>query len=161
MFRQSLSKAGREEVVLRKAYQNECVTLRLSSGIGEKERVPQFSGLNWGQRLGRNQDQAYLSVPAEIQRSGFFPDEGVFFTIRSDDGEQWGCARRQANGKAIHTIESNAILGRYFRRRLGLENGELVVLSHLLRYGRTSIDVYRDDLADYYLDFAVSATNGT
>ena len=80
---------------------------------------------------------------------------GEVFTIRTDDGERWDCARRQANGKAIHTVSSNAILGSYFRRRLGLETGELVVLAHLLRYGRTSIDVYRVGLADYYLDFAV------
>ncbi len=131
----------------------ECVTLRLSTGVGLAERVPAASGLNWGQRPGRNHDQAYLAVPADVQRSDFFPEPGYEFSMITDDSEAWKCARRQANGKAIHTIKDNAILGWYFRERLGLAPGDLVTLAHLLRYGRTSVDIYKEDITCYHLDF--------
>ena len=48
------------------------VTLPLITGKKEKQRVPYRSGLNWGQRPGRNENQAYLSVPSEIQKLNFF-----------------------------------------------------------------------------------------
>lgn len=130
-----------------------CETLPLTTGKNDKERVPYSSGLNWGQRPGRNQDQAYIAVPAHIQRSDFFPAPGVQFIIKTDDGHEWLCARRQANGKAIHTIQDNSILGKYFRHRIGLQPGDLVVLSHLLGYGRTSIEIYRLSQLEYVLDF--------
>ena len=36
--------------------------------------TPKRSGINWGQRSDRHPNQAYLSLPAFIQRSGFFPE---------------------------------------------------------------------------------------
>jgi len=51
------------------------VTLPLTTKRGGQIVVPQRSGLNWGQRPGRDPNQAYLSVPVEIQRSGFFQIE--------------------------------------------------------------------------------------
>ena len=129
--------------------------LTLTSGKGNKERVPYVSGLNWGQRPGRNQDQAYISVPSHIQKSGFFPEIGEEFEIHTDDNEVWVCARRQANGKAIHTINDNSIIGKYFRRRLGIEHGDLITLDHLLRYGRTSVDIYKKTPNIFILDFKV------
>lgn len=142
----------------RQIFSYECLTLRLSTGAGPSERVPAASGLNWGQRPGRNHDQAYLALPADVQRSDFFPKPGVEFSITTDDSETWICARRQANGKAIHTIKDNAILGWYFRKRLGLPSGDLITLAHLLRYGRTSVDIYKEDMTCYHIDFR--ALNG-
>lgn len=129
--------------------------ISLTTGKGEKERVPYSSGLNWGQRPNRNQDQAYLAVPSDVQQSGFFPKPGQTFTMITVDGYVWECARRQANGKAIHTVESNSILGIYFREKLGLCSGDLVTIHHLLRYGRTSVDIYRKNQNEYILDFEV------
>ncbi len=133
--------------------------ISLISGKNGNERVPFTSGLNWGQRPGRNQDQAYLAIPADVQRSGYFPKEGAKFFIRTDDGELWVCARRQANGKAIHTIDDNSILGRYFRKRLGLEYGDLITIEHLRRYGRFSIDIYKESEFQFILDFNVYDVN--
>lgn len=127
--------------------------ISLTTGKNETERVPYSSGLNWGQRPGRNQDQAYLAIPVNIQRSGFLPDTGVKFSIRTDDGELWVCARRQANGKAIHTVDDNSIIGRYFRKRLGLNYGDLVTMEHLRRYGRFSVDIYKESEFQFILDF--------
>jgi hypothetical protein len=129
--------------------------LSLTTGTGEKERVPYISGLNWGQRPGRNPDQAYLSVPSHIQKSGFFPKKGEIFQIVTVDGEIWDCARRQANGKAIQSVNDNSIIGRYFRKLLNLESGDMVSIDHLLKYGRTSIDIYKKSKYVYILDFMI------
>ncbi len=127
--------------------------LTLITGSGDKKRVPYSSGLNWGQRPGRNPDQAYLAIPVHIQQSDFFPCTGKKFKVFTDDGEEWMCARRQANGKALHTVNDNSIIGKYFRKRLGVESGELVTLEHLVTYGRTSVEIYKKSLNEYILDF--------
>jgi len=54
-------------------------TLPLTRIIKGKEEVPFRSGLNWGQRPGRQLDQRYLGIPANIQRSNFFPNTGIEF----------------------------------------------------------------------------------
>ncbi|WP_083849419.1 restriction endonuclease PLD domain-containing protein [Spirochaeta africana] len=127
--------------------------LPLTIRKGNNEQVPYTSGLNWGQRPGRNQDQAYLAVPAHIQKSGFFPLAGEIFKVYTDDGEIWDCARRQANGKAIHTIDDNSKLGLYFRKRLNLYPGDLITINHLLNYGRTSVEFYKKSRYEFILDF--------
>jgi hypothetical protein len=131
------------------------VTLPLTSSIKGNLIVPKASGLNWGQRPNRNQDQAYLAVPAYIQKSNFFPDIGDSFNVECDDGEEFKCIRSQANGKAIETPDNNAILGLYFRKRLGIRSGYLVTINYLYSYGRTSVDFYYKANKDYFLDFSV------
>ena len=135
---------------------NNFVTLPLTTISRGEERVPFRSGLNWGQRPNRDENQAYLSVPASIQRSGFFPGKGLEFTVVCDDGAELILARAQQNGKALHSKPNNSILGAYFRNRLGLESGDLVILEHLLRYGRTSVDFHKREGSPYYLDFSQS-----
>lgn len=133
---------------------SELVTLPLTSKVKGVEMVPQRSGLNWGQRPGRDENQAYLSVPAYIQRSGFFPDRGEAFIVECDDEEVLKCVRSQDNGKAIETSGNNSILGIYFRKRLGVRPGYLVTIDHLYRYGRISVDVTYINDYKYYLDFS-------
>ena len=133
---------------------SESVSLPLTSRIKGEEVVPQKSGLNWGQRPGRDENQAYLAVPAYIQRSGFFPDRGEPFIVECDDGEVLKCVRSQDNGKAIETTGNNAILGIYFRKRLGVRPGYLVTIDHLYRYGRISVDIRYINDYKYYLDFS-------
>ena len=119
--------------------------------------VPQRSGLNWGQRLGREPNQAYLAVPVEIQRSGFLPERGEEFLIECDDGEIMKCVRAQANGKAIETCGNNAILGLYFRHRLNVRPGYMVTIEHLYRYGRLSVDLKYQNNYRYFLDFSTTS----
>lgn len=133
------------------------VTLPLTAKIKGVEVVPQRSGLNWGQRPGRDENQAYLAVPAYIQRSGFFPNRGEEFLVECDDGEILKCVRSQDNGKAIETSANNAILGIYFRRRLGIRPGHLVTIEHLFRYGRLSVDIYYKNDYRYLLDFSTKS----
>ncbi len=130
------------------------VTLPLASNIGGALKVPKSSGLNWGQRPGREQNQAYLAVPAYIQRNHFFPDTGEPFLMECDDGEVFKCVRAQANGKAIHTTSNNSLLGLYFRKRLGVMSGYMITIDHLIKYGRSSVDVSRMNSHKFYLDFS-------
>jgi hypothetical protein len=132
----------------------EFVTLPLITKIKGENQVPKSSGLNWGQRPGREQNQAYLSVPSYIQKSSFFPSPGIQFTIECDDGEIFYCVRAQANGKAIHTPANNSLMGLYFRRRLDIMPGYAVKIEHLIRYGRTSVDVSKLSTSRFYLDFS-------
>ena len=130
------------------------ITLPLTAKIKGIEVVPQRSGLNWGQRPGRDPNQAYLPVPAYIQMSGFFPERGEPFLMECDDGEVLKCVRAQANGKAIETSGNNSILGTYFRKRLGVRPGYLVTIDHLFRYGRMSVDISHQNDYRYFLDFS-------
>ena len=130
------------------------VTLPLTTTIKGALVVPKTSGLNWGQRPGREQNQAYLSVPAYIQRSNFFPEPGQHFLIECDDGELFNCVRAQANGKAIETPGNNSLLGIYFRRRLGVMPGYMVNINNLINYGRTSVDISYVNDTKFLLDFS-------
>ena len=125
------------------------------------EQVPHRSGLNWGQREGRNLDQAYLPVRASDQRSGFFPEIGEEFLVECDDGVVLRLVRAQQNGKALQTPENNSILGEYFRRRLGVRSGDPISLRHLHEYGRTTVDFFKAADCRYYLDFRTSQVEVT
>ncbi|MFA6549386.1 MAG: restriction endonuclease PLD domain-containing protein [Candidatus Margulisiibacteriota bacterium] len=124
--------------------------------LDNNHTLPTRSGLNWGQRpeLHRDPDQAYIRLPAAIYKTDFFPARALHFTVHTDDGKILTCSRAQENGKAIHTPYNNSLLGRYFRRRLGLANGQLVKKGDLLRYGRSSIDFYKIEDETYYMDFS-------
>ena len=137
-----------------------CQTLSLTAKIRGQHRVPSRSGLNWGQRPGRNENQAYIAVPAYVQRSGFFPAPGIEFCLEWDDGQRFIGVRAQYNGKAIQTPRDNAELGRYFRSRLGVESGYPIVMGHLIRYGRTDVEIYKDSENYYYADFSKTENNG-
>lgn len=132
----------------------EFVTLPFTTKLKGELKVPKASGLNWGQRPGREQNQAYLSIPAYIQKSNFFPLPGHPFLIECDDGEIFNCIRAQANGKAIHTPLNNSLLGIYFRRRLGVMPGYMVKIDHLIKYGRSSVDISKLTDNRYFLDFS-------
>ncbi len=139
-----------------KNYLDNIVTLHLTTGSCKNRRVPFRSGLNWGQRPNRNQNQAYLSISSDIQRSGFFPEIGVLFNIKCDDGYEMLCVRAQQNGKGLHSRPSNSILGAYFRKRLNLLDGQLVTIFHLNNYGRQTVDITKRDDGSYYFDFSVA-----
>lgn len=126
-----------------------CVSLLARDGS-----LPQISGLNWGQRTGREPNQAYLRLPSSVYRTSFFPSIGKHFTVLTDDNEVLYCVRAQQNGKAIHTYQNNSQLGRYFRRRLKLKPGIAVQKSDLTRYGRYDVCFYKIDDETYFMDFS-------
>lgn len=112
------------------------------------------SGLNWGQRKGREPNQAYIPLPAKIARTGFFPLEDKHFTAITDDRFQLTLRVEQQNDKAITTPERNSDLGEYFRRRLELANGAFVTRADLERYGRLDVTFTKLDEETFYMDFS-------
>lgn len=124
--------------------------------LGKSGDLPSRSGLNWGQRPeeGREPNQAYIRLTSDIYHSNFFPPVSIHFTFLTDDGETLVCTRAQQNGKAIHTPHNNSLIGEYFRRRLGVAQGEPVTKDHLIRYGRTDITFYKVDDETFYMDFS-------
>ena len=131
-------------------------SVNLSFLVRNTGETPTTSGINWGQRGNRNRNEADLRVRAEIARSGFFPPRAVQFTMNTDDGFSMLCVVAQDNNKGIHTTESNAILGEYIRRRLGLYAGEYVNRSHFEDYGRADLTIHKIDDETFYMDFSVS-----
>lgn len=121
----------------------------------QTNHVPAISGLNWGQREGRDKNQAYIAVPSSIQKSHFFPPIAVHFHVATDDGEMLEMSIAQADGKAIHTPTSNAILGAYLRKRLGVPSGQFVTDEDLERYGRRTITFTKFDDENYFMDMSV------
>ncbi len=128
------------------------VTLSFLTDTGETGRR---SGINWGQRTGREPNQAYIPLPAPIARSGFFPLDKQHFSVLTDDGIQLILRVEQQNDKAITTPANNSLLGEYFRRRLGLPNGAFVARADFEHYGRTDVTFYKLDDEQFFMDFSV------
>lgn len=126
-----------------------------TSFLDNKGNLPQISGLNWGQRPEREPNQAYIKLNSNIYNSPFFPNISVHFTVLTDDHKVLICTRAQAHGKAIETPHNNSLIGEYFRNRLGLSSGQLVLKSHLESYGRSGVDFYKIDDETYFMDFSV------
>ena len=122
--------------------------------LTRKGDVGTKSGLNWGQRNRRNRNQAYIPLPSKIAKQGFFPLEQRHFTAKTDDGIILVLRVEQQGNKAITTPLSNAQLGEYFRKRLGLSNGAYVTKQDLLSYGRTNVTFYKIDDEEFFMDFS-------
>lgn len=128
------------------------VTLTLlDSRTGE---TPKRSGLNWGQRPGRDPNQAYIPIPS--QHYDFFPKIGEQFTALTDDDFPFVFVRAQERGKALHTTQNNALLGEYIRTRMGVPSGEFITKQHLLDYGRTDVTFIKIEDETYLMDFRPS-----
>lgn len=132
--------------------ESKVVTLSfLTTRTGEPGRK---SGLNWGQRPGREPNQAYIPLPSAVKRSGFFPLEKQHFVAITDDHFRLILRVEQENDKAITTPLNNSQIGEYFRRRLGLANGAFVSRDDLIRYGRTDVTFIKLDDELFYMDFS-------
>lgn len=134
----------------------DCITVSLLSRTGA---VPTRSGLNWGQRYGRNPNQAYIQLGAARAKSGFFPPRPEQFTVVTDDNLSFIAVRAQKSGDrggdAIETPEGNHILGAYLRARIGVRSGAPVTERDLENYGRTDITFCKIECDTYYMDFSV------
>jgi len=80
----------------------ESVRLPLLTSYSE---VGNRSGLNWGQRPGREPNQAYIPIPKITRESSFFPPIGQHFIMLTDDGRSMDCVRAQGGAKAIETFK--------------------------------------------------------
>jgi len=131
----------------------ERVILPLVQGTKNRGEIHSRSGLNWGQREGRNPDQAYIPIPAKLRNLEFFPERGIHFQLVTDDGDTFIATVAQEGSKALETPYDNSLLGKYFRRRLGLPNGTFIRTEDLRAFGSDGVEIIKlqDDL--YKLDF--------
>lgn len=120
--------------------------------------VHKRGGLNWGQRPKREPNQAYIPIPKKVGKSGFFPGKRQVFTLMTDDGIVLQCVAQgnRANDpvpKQLTTTNNNSEIGRYFRRRLGVPEGEFVTKADLDRYGRSHVTIFKLEDGTYYMEF--------
>lgn len=131
------------------------VTLPLVQTKGEMRGMPhKSSGLNWGQREGREPNQAYIPIPSTVAASKLLPPRGVHFQLVTDDGNVFMATVAQDGDKAIETPENNSLLGKYIRSRLGLPLGVFVDKEDLDRYGSNGVRLRRIDEYLYEMDFS-------
>ena len=123
--------------------------------------VQTSAGLNWGHRqqagYNRNLNEAYIQIGAQLGREDFFPPRPTRFTIHTDDGASFIAVRAQksAPGDAIETPQNNALLGEYFRNRLGVPGGTFVTTAMLDAYGRRNVEFCKIDDENFLMDFSV------
>ena len=121
------------------------------------------SGINWGIRKNgtkRNQNQAYIPYNVNDRKPGFFPDRinpddencPIFKVITKDFGSFHMRMAQQGN-KALHSAESNAILGEWIRKRLNAPSGGYITKQMLELYGKTYVTFRKYADGTYLLDF--------
>ena len=125
------------------------------SFLDKRGNLPIRSGLNWGQRPGREQNQAYLSIKSDARAQGFLPESAFTFTLITDDNQVIDCAVAQEGRKAIHSSENNSEIGIYIRNRIGVPLGQLVTVEDLERYGRTDFTLTKINNETFSLDLSV------
>jgi len=127
------------------------------SFLDKQGRLPQRSGLNWGQRpeIGREPNQAYLSIKGDSRKEGFLPRLGDTFTLITDDNHSMDCVVAQEGRKAIHSTLNNSEIGRYIRNRIGVPIGNPISLDDLVYYGRTDFTIEKLNEETYFLDLRV------
>ena len=130
-------------------------TVKISFLDRRTGNLPARSGLNWGQREGREPNQAYLSLKGDSRREEFLPDMALRFTLITDDNKSFDCVVAQEGRKAIETTDDNSLLGKYIRKRIGVQLGQLVTRQDLENYGRTDFAVTKLDEETFLFDFSV------
>ncbi len=121
------------------------------------------SGVNWGIRRNgtrRNPNQAYIPYNTPDQVDGFFPDRinpddancPMFKVITKDFGA-FHMRMAQDRNKAIHSVESNAILGEWIRKKIGIPSGGFITKQMLEHYGKTYVTFRKYSDGVYLLDF--------
>ena len=121
------------------------------------------SGINWGIRKNgtkRNQNQAYIPYNRKDKKTGFFPDREhpddencPMFKVITKDFGSFHMRMAQAGNKGLHSVESNAILGEWIRKRIGAPSGGYVTKQMLEIYGKTYVTFRKYDDGTYLLDF--------
>lgn len=138
-------------------------TLRVSLLRADESDTGYGSGINWGIRKNgtkRNPNQAYIPYNQKDKKIGFFPDRlnpndkncPMFKVITKDFGS-FHMRMAQDNNKALHSVESNAILGEWIRKRINAPLGGYVTKQMLELYGKTYVTFRKYDNNIFLLDF--------
>jgi hypothetical protein len=134
---------------------NKRVTISFLDRYG---KLPQRSGLNWGQRPEQNREpnQAYLSIKKDVRDEGFLPPLSETFTLITDDKKSIDCCVAQQGRKAIHSTFDNSEIGKYIRERIGVKLGNPVLEKDLEKYGRTDFTIEKLNDETFLLDLSVN-----
>lgn len=123
------------------------------------------SGINWGIRKNgtkRNPNQAYIPYNHQdkVKVPEFFPDRTnpnddncPMFRVLTKDFGSFHMRMAQQGNKALHSVESNAILGEWIRKRIGAPLGGYITKQMLELYGKTFVTFRRYEDGTYILDF--------
>lgn len=121
------------------------------------------SGLNWGIRPNgtkRDLNQAYIPYNVKDRKKGFFPlktdtnlKNNPIFKVVPFGFDPFFMRVAQQGNKGIHTAENNALLGKFFREKLGVPNGTLITKKMLENYGKTYVTFKKYENDIYVLDF--------
>ena len=179
-FQKVFKASGHSKLVQPLLAKNVCrATLLDRNGMVSKK-----SGLNWGLSNGHvSEGDAYIRITSNYIKlfPSLFPPkkyvgmdnplsngkknrENDEVELIWDDGEKMiglleGQQTKTINGlvypKQLSTSPSKSILGKYLRKRLGVDLNHTITKSDLLRYGRTSIDISLVGEGIYYLAFSV------
>ena len=138
-------------------------TLRVSLLRADGTDTGYGSGINWGIRPNgtrRDRNQAYIPYNAADKRAGFFPDRLTpadencpMFKVITKDFGSFHMRMAQQGNKALHSVESNAILGEWIRKRLDEPSGAYVTKQMLEIYGKTYVVFRKYSDGTYLLDF--------
>jgi hypothetical protein len=138
--------APEESTILR----SEFIEIPLLVPEGDIMQTPAKSGINWGQREGREPNQAYLSLSPQIR--DFFPAPSVRFMVYTRSHGGFVGVRAQAEGKGLQSSTNNSILGIILRQALGVKEGAYVTTEDVTRAGMQTLRCYRLVSGDFFLD---------
>ena len=138
-------------------------TLTVSLLRADKSDTGYGSGINWGIRKNgtkRNPNQAYIPYNKQDKKAGFFPDRTSLnddncpmFKVITKDFGAYHMRMAQSGNKALHSVESNAILGEWIRKRINAPSGGYITKQMLELYGKTSVTFRKYNDGTYLLDF--------
>ena len=121
------------------------------------------SGLNWGIRKNktkRDKNQAYIPYNKIDRKAGFFPlkddpqkKHNPLFKVVAKDFPPFLMRIAQDDNKGIHSAENNALLGSFFRQKLGVADGTFITKKMLEDYGKTYVEFKKYDNDIFVLDF--------
>lgn len=126
-------------------------------------KVGHGSGINWGIRPNgtpRNPNQAYIPYNKQDKKAGFFPEREnptdkncpLFKVITRETGAFY-MRLAQERDKGIQSAESNAIIGKWLREKIGVPDGTFITLEMLQQYGATSVVFKKYENSIYVLEF--------
>ena len=152
-----------EREYLRYDKQTPVDTLRVSLLRSDGSDTGYGSGINWGIRPNgtkRNRNQAYIPYNRNDKRENFFPDRLTpddencpMFKVITKDFGSFHMRMAQAGNKALHSVESNSILGEWIRKKLGEPSGAYITKQMLDNYGKTYVTFRKYADGTYLLDF--------
>jgi len=137
--------------------ENEHIFLPLYSTKTKEKVVPEKSGLNQWNALGRprNPDEVYIPIPSWIHETypDFFPNRDTPFSLILPNNNEMSAKVCQDDSKALMS-NPNSALGKWLLRDvLNLKEREILTYQRLEEIGLDSVVIYRTEDGKYDIDF--------